>query len=235
MPQDLVESVHTIKHMKKVLLVLLLLALIAIGAYAYVTSPVNAPTEDVQTVTDTLRPLDPSQTQVYRISEGSLVEFQMNELLYGKPKLVIGTTTEIAGDIGITTNHIQLGEFKLDARTLITDSAQRNGAINRLILKTGTAGNEYITFKALSHDFVGTIEDGKQASFNATGDLTISGVTKSATFAIKMKKQGDTITGTAETKVKRSDYGLTIPNLSFIANVDDEFLVKVMVIAKKVE
>ena len=31
------------------------------------------------------------------------------------------------------------------------------------------------------------------------------------------------MTGTAETKIKRSDYNLVIPNIPFVASVDDEF------------
>jgi polyisoprenoid-binding protein YceI len=220
--------------MNKILGTAIIIAVVLFAGYLYATRPLSKPTEDVQNVTNTLKPLS-NITSVYRISkEGSKVEFQMNELLNGKPKLVVGTTTQIAGDIAITNSHVDFGEIKIDARTLETDSSQRNAALNRFILKTGTAGNEYITFKQISNDFKGTIKEGEEAAFTATGDLTISGVTKIQRFTITMKLSGDTLTGRAQIKIKRSDFGLSIPNLSFIANVDDEFPVTIDITAKKV-
>jgi polyisoprenoid-binding protein YceI len=220
--------------MKKILIALIVIILIGAGAYAYIVRPVAAPTEDVQSVTDTLKPFDNTATTLYRLTDGTTAEFQMNELLYKRPKLVVGTTTEVAGDIAITGDHIQMGEFKLDARTLTTDSSQRNGAINRVILKTGTPGNEYVTFKPQTNDFTGKIEEGKPVAFNVNGNLTVSGVTKPVTFKVTMTVNGDTLTGKGETRIKRSDFGITIPNLSFLANIDDEFPIFIDVVAKKV-
>ncbi len=220
--------------MKKILSILIIVAIIGFGAYVYSTRPVSAPNESVRSATDTLKPMS-NVTTVYRISqENSRAEFQMNELLYGKPKLVIGTTTQIAGDIAITNSHIDMGEFKIDARTFITDSTQRNNAINRLILKTGTAGNEYITFRPFSNDFKGAIVPGQSMTFNVDGELIIASVKKPATFKVTMMLSGDTLTGTAETKVKRADYNLVIPNLSFLANIDEEVSVIVNIMAVKV-
>ena len=39
------------------------------------------------------------------------------------------------------------------------------------------------------------------------------------------------MTGTAETKIKRSDYNLVIPNIPFVASVDDEFAITVNIVA----
>jgi polyisoprenoid-binding protein YceI len=219
--------------MKKIFWILAIL-IIAMGSfYFYITRPVPVSDQNVREVTGKLRPLT-NRTTVYRIGEGSKVEFQINELLNGKPKLVIGTSTEIAGDVAVTDGTIQFGEMKLDARTLITDNSNRNGAINRLILKTTKAGNEYITVKPISTDFTGRLQEGVSATFNLTADLTISGITKLARFRVNMMVSNGQITGTAETKIKRSDFKLNIPNLSFIANVDAEFPVIITVVAEKV-
>lgn len=219
-----------IDTIKKVSLLALLVAFVLLGLYTYFTRPVDAPDE----IFGEEYVPSSNETVVYRIGEGTMAKFEMNELLNGKPKLVIGTTTMIVGDIAITGNDIDMGEIKLDARTLITDNEKRNGAINRLILKTGTPGNEYVTFLPRSNTFEGEIIEGEPLSFSVIGDLTISGVTKSVTFDVEMKIEGDVLTGNASAKIKRSDFGIMIPNLPFIADVDDEFPISIDVVAEKV-
>jgi polyisoprenoid-binding protein YceI len=221
-------------NMRKILSIIAIVVIVAVAAYAYVTRPVSAPTTDINDVSSKL--LGGSATSsVYRISqEKSVVRFTLNEMLNGKPKLVVGTTTQIAGDIALRNGEIEMGTLTLNAKTLVTDSANRNGAIVRLILKSDKPENEFITFEPTSNDFSGTLEEGKTISFNVKGDLTISGVTKPATFKVTLTPTRERLMGTAETKLSRSDFGLVIPNLSFVANVDNEFPVIANIVAERI-
>lgn len=220
--------------MKKILGTLVILIAVGVAAYLYLTAPVPVPITDVQSVTDTLNPLS-DKTTVYRISkEGSLATYEIDEELRGSPKHVVGTTTEIAGDIALTGSYIDFGEIKLDARTFVSDSEKRDGALYRFILNTEKEGNEYIVFKPISTDFTGTITEGKEVKFVATGDLIISGVIKLAKFDVTLKVMNGNLTGTAKTVIKRSDYGIKIPELDFLANVSDLVTLTVDVTAEKV-
>jgi polyisoprenoid-binding protein YceI len=219
--------------MKKAIWTIIILIVLAIGAFAYVTRPVAAPTGNINDALGKL-PAGSATSSVYRISQAdSAATFQMNEMLNGKPKLVIGTTTQVAGDIIIDAGGVRFDNLRLDARTLATDNSNRNGAIQRLILKTGTAGNEYIVFKPLA-GYAGEIAADTPVSFDLAGDLTISGVTKPATFHITLTMTDSRVTGTGTTTIKRSDFGLTIPNIPFVANVDDQFPVKVDIVADRI-
>lgn len=219
--------------MKKTLLTTIVLVVIAvIGYFMYMTRPVATPSQDIQSVSETASTTSGS---IYRISQASSVaEFNIHEMLYGAPKLVVGTTTQIAGDIIVSSKGIEIGTMKLDVRTLKTDSSKRDGAINRLILKTDAAGNEYVTFVPKSTDLKGPIALGKQVSFNVSGDLTIAGVTKPVTFAVKATVAGDKVTGTASTTINRPDFKIVIPSLSFLADVSDQISISVNLVANKV-
>lgn len=220
--------------MKKIISLVVIL-LVFIGLYFYNTRPVAAPTQDIQTVSAKL-PAGSTVSNVYRIQQtDSKVEFSINELLYGKPKLVIGTTNQVAGDISLSKDsQINIGELKISASTFVTDSTQRNGALARLILHADKPENEYIIFKPTSNDLKESIVLGKEVVFNVSGDLTISGVTKPATFKVVANVTADSITGTAEATVKRGDFNLIIPNFSFLANVDESFKVNLTIVAKKI-
>ena len=64
---------------------------------------------------------------------------------------------------------------------------------------------------------------GQTISFSLVGDLTIRDMTLPATFAVEATALSDTqITGTATAIVNRADFGLQIPSVPNVANVEEE-------------
>ncbi|MES2225038.1 MAG: YceI family protein, partial [Patescibacteria group bacterium] len=215
--------------MNKIILWILGIIIIGGGAFLYATRPVQTDTTVATNETvakEQLAATAPEQ-KLYRIdSANSKVQFSITEELRGKPFTAVGTTNQVAGDIIVGTTDgkasLTAGTITIDANTFKTDSAQRDGAITRFIIKTGTEGNQYITFKATSISALpAVIETGKPFSFTATGNLTLAGITKPATLAVTATQTDSALTGTIKSTLKRSDYSLTIPNIPFVANVPD--------------
>ena len=48
-------------------------------------------------------------------------------------------------------------------------------------------------------------------------------MSKEIIFPLHINIDQDSVTGSGQLRIKRSDFDLKIPNLSFIASVDDEF------------
>lgn len=222
--------------MKKTITILVIVALIIIAAFFYLTRPVTAPTENIQSASETL-PEPTEEGTLYRIAQDdSTASFQAKEILNDKPASPVGVTHDIAGDISIEGNKITMGTIKINAKTFVTDSEKRDGAVSRFILKTEEPGNEYITFKPTKIEGApAMIEDGKEFTVKITGDLTISGVTKPAVFTTKMTVTDEKITGSASSSLKRSDYGLKIPSVPSVASVDDEIALSATITANKVQ
>lgn len=218
--------------MKKTIITIAILVVVGYAVYAYAVRPITPLTRDIDEVSSKL-PAGSATSTVYRISqEKSLVSFEMNELLNNKPKLVVGTTTQIAGDIALVDGKIELGGLTINAKSFVTDNENRNRAIVNLILKSNKPENEFIAFEPLSYS--NWEVSGQRVAFDVTGDLTISGVTRSVTFNVDSTVTEGSVKGQAKTRIKRSDFGLAIPNLSFIANVDDEFSITVDVVADRI-
>lgn len=226
----------------KTIIIIIVLAALGYFGFNYATRPVATPTQDISATTQTeqLPATQTSGEDHYRISQAdSKVSFSIKETLYDKPANPVGTTNQISGDVVIkntdTTPIITVGTIKVDARTFKTDSEKRDGAVNRFILKTETSGNEYVVFVPTKVTGPSTaIVDGKAFNFTVTGDLTISGVTKSVTLPITATKTAAGLSATMKTTLKRSDYNLTIPNIPFVANVSDSFDISGTFVAKKV-
>lgn len=211
-------------------MILVFLIVIGIAAFVYGTREPSAPSTPIDTASGQNELPAQEQQEVYRISqEKSTATFTIDEMLRGKPFTVIGTTNQIAGDIAVSAEALEVGTITINARTLKTDSTQRDGAIARLILQSEKPENEFITFKPTSVEQIG-----EGMVYRVTGDLTISGITKPAVLDVQMNTSAGTLTGTAEGVLKRSDYNLVIPNIPFVANVPDEFTIKADIVAELV-
>lgn len=155
--------------MKKTTIIILAIILIGVvGSYLYITRPAPAPTVDITESnlssaetkelvnikdnvgnnTATIQKEAVNKTTFSIVSAQSKATFSLNELLRGSPKLVVGETNTLKGEIGVTFSpaNISLGDISINARTLKTDSEKRDGAISRLILHSDKPENEFITF-----------------------------------------------------------------------------------------
>lgn len=224
--------------------------LLVLGAgyavFAYATRPVAAPSQPVTglqlpsgTSTETTTGATSTNPNAYLIQQdGSHVNFILDEILRGSPYTVVGTSTEIGGQIVVDRTKLEdakIGTIKINARTIKTDDERRNGMMGRFILKSEDSLNEFITFETTEiTGLPASANIGDPLHLSITGNLTIAGITKPATFDAHATFMDDTtLTATASTVVKRSDYNLTIPDIPFVANVTDDVTLKIELTATK--
>ena len=185
---------------------------------------VAAPTQAPPTEEPTAAPV--GEARVFTIdSTASQVRFQLDEDLRGTRTTVVGSTDQVAGQLSLNLadlSQTQVGIIQINARTLATDNNFRNRAINNEILDTGEF--EFITFTPTAVDGLpprATI--GETITFTLVGDLTIRDTTLPATFTVEATAVSVTqVTGTATAVVNRTDYGLEIPSVPNVANVEEE-------------
>lgn len=203
----------------------LIVVIVAAGAALYLTRPPSAPSPlPRQEESDSLSKTP--EARVYRIDPArSTVEFQIDEILRGSPFTVVGTTDQITGTLTLGDT-VSFGTMTVNARTFKTDNERRDGALARLILKSEDPAQEFITF-------VPTSATPEGATYVVQGNLTMAGVTAPATFRVTMDATDLEVRGTATADLKRSDFGLVIPSLSFVAGVPDEFSVRISVVAPR--
>ncbi|HSH01331.1 MAG TPA: YceI family protein [Anaerolineae bacterium] len=188
----------------------------------------TATTEETNTAdvgTLTIYSIDPEQSEV---------RFVLDELLRGEPFTVVGSSNQVAGEIAVNLADLsatQLGTITINARTFATDSGNRDRAIRNRILNTDSF--EFITFVPTEIiGLAGSAAVGDTIEFEVVGDLTIRDVTLSERFTVSATVDSDTqISGSANSIISRSDYGLTIPSVSFVAEVDEEVQLEIDFVA----
>ena len=167
-----------------------------------------------------------SGATIYTISpEGSAVRFELDEDLRGQRITVVGETDQVAGELAVDLGNLgdtQVGVLQINARSLATDNNFRNRAIQNEILNTGNF--EFITFEPTAvNNLPDSAAVGDTVEFTIDGNLTITGITAPATFSVTATVVSeDQITGTATAVVNRADFGLNIPSVPNVANVEEE-------------
>ncbi len=226
----------------KILVPLLVLSVaLPIGGYAYwlVGRPVKAPSQPMNaspqpapmpeaSLPEALPVAATGMQSVFRIlSDESSATFTLNEVLRGEPKTVVGVTNNVSGEIALDPTNLEearIGTIRINARSFRTDSEQRNRAIVRLIFKSEDDANEFIEFTPTKIDGIpSNVAHDVPFVFSIEGDLKISGTTKPATFVgSAMFASDDRLAGAAETVIRYGDWGLSVPDLPFLADVDEE-------------
>lgn len=218
---------------KRMMLILLLVtAVFTLAACGVLSEPAtpSAPIESVPLAADDSAPDAAVETAgsitMFQISpEGSSVQFALDEDLRGERITVVGETDQVAGQLALDLANLsqtEVGVLQINARGLATDNNFRNRAIQNEILNTGNY--EFITFEPTAvNGLPESAAVGDTVEFTIDGNLTITDITQPVTFNVTATAVSATqITGTATAVVNRTDFGLNIPSVPNVANVEEE-------------
>lgn len=178
---------------------------------------------------------DPGGTVDLVLSEGTEARFLIFEELRGEPFTVVAATADVVGRVRVDPAELsasQMGEILINARTFVTDSSNRDRAIRGPIL--GAEQYEFISFRPTAIiGLSGAAEPGGEWSFTVEGDLTVREVTRPVAFGVTARWDGDgLVEGEASAAVLRSDFGLSVPSVPFVANVADDIVLELDFIAR---
>ncbi len=186
------------------------------------TDPVEEP--ELVLVTPTQEEATSSVSRFTISQAESQARFMIFEELNGQPTDVVGVTNQVAGEIEVDWNDLnqaRVGVITVNARTLITDQDRRNQAIRNRILHTDQF--EFLTFTPTGiSGLSGSVDPGQTYNFQIIGDLTIRDTTQPVVFDATVSVESmERLRGLASTTILRSDYGLSIPSVPFVANVGE--------------
>jgi polyisoprenoid-binding protein YceI len=171
-------------------------------------------------------------------TEQSTARFELDEDLQGVRTKVVGVANQLAGQIRFDPADLstaQIGTLQVNARTFVTDNNNRNRAIQNRILQTGD--HEFVTFEPTGISGIpDSVAVGETIEFAIEGNLTVRGETNPVVFsAVVTYVDENTIEGTVASIVTYADFGINIPQVDFIANVEEELEIYIDFLANPVE
>jgi len=158
------------------------------------------------------------------VCDATFVGFRIDEELSGiGAKTVVGRTPGVTGSVEIAGAQIVSVEMVADMQQLITDSGPRTDA-----LKTDSGGLATDAFPQASFSLTQPIDmgllpaEGTAVTVQATGDLTVRGVTRSVTIPLTAELQAGVISvfGSLEGMLL-SDYDIPTPSAIVVLSVED--------------
>lgn len=163
--------------------------------------------------------------------DGSEARFRAREQLAGRslPTDAVGATRGVTGSILLGPNGAPLAaESKLtvDLRSLRSDESRRDNWIQRNTLQT----DQFPTAELVPREVSGLpnpLPTSGEATFRLVGDLTVHGVTRPTTWETAARFAGREVTGTATTRVKMTDFGMTPPRVGPVLSIEDELALEV--------
>lgn len=235
---------RTVKRL--LLLIAALVALVAIGTVVYVYVWDQADEEfdqgdvvdrlDATTVVSgstgstsgTASPADGVDGE-WIIGGESEVGYRVNETINGLDKTANGRTKDITGSLTIEGTTVTAGEFTVDMTTVSSDEGRRDGQFRGRIMEVDQFPTAtFVLTEPI--DFVQIPAEGGTVTAEATGDLTLHGVTKSVTFEVQATFKNGLIGVLGQIPVTFADYAIDNPSFGSVSTEDHGLLEFVLVL-----
>ncbi len=163
---------------------------------------------------------DLAGTWSVRRSEGTFVGYRIDEILSGVDFEAVGRSATVSGSVVATESQITEVSIAADLRDLTSDNGARDNQLKSQALESET-------FPVACFTLTSPIEvtevpaEGVEASFTATGDLTIHGVTRSVQLDLQATTTGGRLFIVGSTDVALVDFDIDPPEASIVAGVGE--------------
>lgn len=142
----------------------------------------------------------------------SVVGYRVKEILFGQDTEGVGRTKDVTASLTIANNSVTAGTFTVQMGTIMSDAAKRDNQFNNRIMDVTTYPTSTFTLSkpivlpdnALSGDVI---------KAEATGDLTLRGVTKPVTFPIDAQLKGSTFTVVGNITIVFDEWDIPSPGI----------------------
>ena len=169
----------------------------------------------------------PDALHLNLVADGTQARYRVREQLaeLSFPSDAIGSTSAVTGSLVINSDgavvHDQ-SKFVVDVTGLQSDKGQRDGFVQRRLLETNQYPNVEFDPKSVT-GLASPLPASGPVAFQITGDLTVHGTTKPATWAVTGQiLNSKEMTGTASTSFTFEDFNIQQPRVQVVLSVVDK-------------
>ena len=156
------------------------------------------------------------------VEQSSFVGYRVQEELATiGAKTAVGRTTALSGEFTFEGTSLTAGEVLVDMTQLTSDSGGRDNQMRRQALETD-AFPEASFVLTEPVDLTAAPEPESSFTAEATGDLTIHGVTRSVTVPIQGQRIDDTVVVVGTIDILFADYDIDRPRAAVVLSVEEQ-------------
>lgn len=170
----------------------------------------------------------------FESATGTFVGYRVQEQLARiGSNTAVGRTNAVTGSMTIEGSTVTGAEFTVDLTKLKSNDSTgfRDGRVQQAL---DTSAHPTATFKLTAPIQLGaSAADGSEVKVEATGDLTVHGVTKSVSFPLQAKLVDGTAVVVGSIDVPFSDFGVQVPSAPVVVSVDDHGTLELQLLLTK--
>jgi len=158
-------------------------------------------------------------------SAASQASYHAREQLVGKtlPSDAVGTSKSVSGSLVLGADGSVLADqskITVDLTKLQSDESRRDNFVKSDTLQTSRYPMATFVPNAVQ-GLTMPLPTSGQTTFQLSGDLTVHGVTKPVTWQVTASFADTTISGSATTAIKITDFGMTPPKAGPVLSIED--------------
>lgn len=147
----------------------------------------------------------------WNATTASVAGYRVKEVLFGQDNEAAGRTNAVTGDATISGTTVSTAKFTVDMTKVTSDSGQRDGQFRGRIMQTSEF--PISTFELTQPIQLSSIPANLQEiSVNATGKLTLHGVTKDVTVDLTARLNGSNLEANGTIPITFADYNILNPS-----------------------
>ena len=163
----------------------------------------------------------------WTVGTGSVAGYRVREKLVRLPSQSdgVGRTGAVTGSVAVADDGgrltVQSVRMEVDVSQLKSDEPMRDNRMRTMGLET--AKFPRATFASTGPMVVpGTVAQGQRTTVDATGDLTIHGVTRKVTIPLQVQMSGARAEVVGSLTFPMSDFGITPPSIANVVTVEPD-------------
>lgn len=168
----------------------------------------------------------------------SPVTYRVGEVFFDKGNqfnVAVGTTNAVQGEVlidRVNPRRSRVGAITVDISQFTSDRPRRDNAIRTDWLESQRYPMAVFTPTGIE-GLPDTYTPGQEIPVQISGTLKIREVTRPSTFAVKLRLDGNTLTGEATTMILMTDFGFEPPSILGILKAQNEVKLEFHFVARR--
>ena len=156
----------------------------------------------------------------WTVTKGSKVDYRVGEVLFGQSHTAVGQTSKVTGSMVISKSMVAAAHIKVAMGSIKSGNAGRDTVYRDHLLDTYShPDGDFTLTRPLELDLIQA--NGGTVAEQATGSLTLRGVTRQVTFPLQARRDGAGIAVTGSVSIRFGQWHIPDPSFAItkVANV----------------
>jgi len=164
----------------------------------------------------------------YHVGAGSEAGYRVTEVLVGLHTTAVGRTTKIWGSLTVSGTTVTAGTFSVNMASVKSDQSGRNAQFDGRIMDVARYPTATLTLtRPIALGSVPAV--GARATYTATGNLDLHGVTRQVTFTLSAERTAGGIYVLADVPVTFAEWDITNPSVGGLVTTASSGTLEVLV------